>query len=123
DKLRRKLEGDLENTRKLLQTEKVKAADAQKRAGGADKTRRTEQRDQIRALQELQGLREHAEDLEARVAERDALVEELVSANQAQVERGETLAVQNEDLQGEFNEMASGEEVFSFFTCTDVLLV
>lgn len=57
DKLRRKLEEDLENTRKLLQTEKTKAADAQKRAGGADKTRRTEQRDQIRVLQELQDLR------------------------------------------------------------------
>lgn len=57
DKLRRKLEADLENTRKLLQTEKTKAADAQKRAGGADKTRRTEQRDQIRVLQELQDLR------------------------------------------------------------------
>lgn len=57
DKLRRKLEEDLQNTRKLLQTEKAKAADAQKRAGGADKTRRTEQRDQIRVLQELQDLR------------------------------------------------------------------
>lgn len=57
DKLRRKLEEDLENTRKLLQTEKTKAADAQKRAGGADKTRRTEQRDQIKVLQELQDLR------------------------------------------------------------------
>ena len=57
DRLRRKLEGDLENTRKLLQTEKAKASDAQKRAGGADKTRRTEQRDQIKVLQELQDLR------------------------------------------------------------------
>lgn len=57
DRLRRKLEEDLDNTRKLLQTEKTKATDAQKRAGGADKTRRTEQRDQIRVLQELQDLR------------------------------------------------------------------
>eukprot|EP00903_Cladosiphon_okamuranus_P020140 g18493.t1 len=104
DKLRRKLEEDLENTRKLLQTEKTKAADAQKRAGGADKTRRTEQRDQIRVLQELQDLRERAEDLEAQVKERDVLVEELVLSNQAQLERNETLTVQNEDLRGEFNE-------------------
>eukprot|EP00904_Undaria_pinnatifida_P003934 jgi/Undpi1/13541/HiC_scaffold_8.g03200.m1 len=105
DRLRRKLEGDLENTRKLLQTEKTKAADAQKRAGGADKTRRTEQRDQIKVLQELQDLRERAEDLEAQVKERDVLVEELVLSNQAQLERNETLTVQNEDLRGESNEV------------------
>lgn len=57
ERLRRKLEEDLEYTRKLLQTEKAKAADAQKRAGGADKTRRSEQRDQIKLLQELQDFR------------------------------------------------------------------
>lgn len=36
--------------------------------------------------------------------ERDVLVEELVLSNQAQLERNETLTVQNEDLRGEFNE-------------------
>lgn len=48
--------------------------------------------------------RERAEDLEAQVKERDVLVEELVLSNQAQLERNETLTVQNEDLRGEFNE-------------------
>lgn len=32
------------------------------------------------------------------------VVEELVLSNQAQMERNETLTVQNEDLRGEFNE-------------------
>lgn len=50
------------------------------------------------------GNRERAEDLEAQVKERDVLVEELVLSNQAQLERNETLTVQNEDLRGEFNE-------------------
>lgn len=49
-------------------------------------------------------IRERAEDLEAQVKERDVLVEELVLSNQAQLERNETLTVQNEDLRGEFNE-------------------
>ena len=35
------------------------------------------------------------------------LVEELVLSNQAQLERNETLTVQNEDLRGESNEMVS----------------
>lgn len=48
--------------------------------------------------------RELTEDLEAQVKERDVLVEELVLSNQAQMERNETLTVQNEDLRGEFNE-------------------
>lgn len=39
--------------------------------------------------------------------ERDVLVEELVASNQAQLERNETLTVQNEDLRGEFNEAVS----------------
>ncbi|CAM9957539.1 unnamed protein product, partial [Choristocarpus tenellus] len=104
DKLRRKLEEDLENTRKLLQTEKAKAADALQRAGGAEKTRRTEQRDQIRALQELQDLRECSKDLEAQNAEKDELVLELALRNQTQQELNETLTVQNEDLRGEANE-------------------
>ena len=51
------------------------------------------------------GNRERAEDLEAQVKERDVLVEELVLSNQAQLERNETLTVQNEDLRGEFNEV------------------
>ncbi|CAM9434193.1 unnamed protein product, partial [Ectocarpus sp. 13 AM-2016] len=125
DKLRRKLEEDLENTRKLLQTEKTKAADAQKRAGGADKTRRTEQRDQIKVLQELQDLRERAEDLEAQVKERDVVVEELVLSNQAQMERNETLTVQNEDLRGEFNEASQllEEKVRELLDCHDQLEV
>lgn len=49
--------------------------------------------------------RERAEDLEAQVKERDVLVEELVLSNQAQMERNETLTVQNEDVRGEFNEV------------------
>lgn len=47
------------------------------------------------------------EDLEAQVKERDVLVEELVLSNQAQLERNETLTVQNEDLRGESNEVVS----------------
>ena len=35
------------------------------------------------------------------------LVEELVLSNQAQLERNETLTVQNEDLRGESNEVVS----------------
>ncbi|CAM9748610.1 unnamed protein product, partial [Scytosiphon promiscuus] len=125
DKLRRKLEEDLENSRKLLQTERTKAADAQKRAGGADKTRRTEQRDQIKVLQELQDLRERAEDLEAQVKERDVLVEELVLSNQAQMERNETLTVQNEDLRGDFNEASQllEEKKREMLDCHDQLEV
>lgn len=52
----------------------------------------------------MKNQRERAEDLEAQVKERDVLVEELVLSNQAQLERNETLTVQNEDLRGEFNE-------------------
>lgn len=52
--------------------------------------------------------RERAEDLEAQVKERDVLVEELVLSNQAQMERNETLTVQNEDLRGDFNEAVRG---------------
>lgn len=55
--------------------------------------------------------RERAGDLEAQVKERDVLVEELVLSNQAQLERNETLTVQNEDLRGEFTEAVS---VFKF---------
>lgn len=55
--------------------------------------------------------RERTEDLEAQVKERDIVVEELVLSNQAQLERNETLTVQNEDLRGEFNEAVS-----AFFT-------
>lgn len=55
----------------------------------------------------MRGNRERAEDLEAQVKERDVLVEELVLSNQAQLERNETLTVQNEDLRGEFNEAVS----------------
>lgn len=43
----------------------------------------------------------------AQMKERDALVEELALSNQAQMERNETLTVQNEDLRGEFNEVVS----------------
>ena len=39
--------------------------------------------------------------------ERDALIEELVLSNQTQLERNETLTVQNEDLRGECNEVVS----------------
>ncbi|CAM9156404.1 unnamed protein product [Ascophyllum nodosum] len=125
DRLRRKLEDDLENTRKLLQTEKTKAADAQKRAGGADRTRRTEQRDQIKVLQELQELRERTEDLEAQVKKRDALIEELVLSNQTQLERNETLTVQNEDLRGECNEVSQllEEKARELSDCHDQLEV
>lgn len=52
----------------------------------------------------VQRNRERAKDLEAQVKERDVVVEELVLSNQAQMERNETLTVQNEDLRGEFNE-------------------
>ncbi|CAM9733575.1 unnamed protein product [Sphacelaria rigidula] len=125
DRLRRKLEEDLENTRKLLQTEKTKAAEAQKRAGGADKTRRTEQRDQIRILQELQDLRERADELETAVKERDMVVEELVLSNQSQLESNETLTVQNEDLRGEFNEATQllEDKVRELSDCHDQLEV
>lgn len=36
------------------------------------------------------------------------VVEELMLSNQAQMERNETLTVQNEDLRGEFNEAVRG---------------
>lgn len=50
-------------------------------------------------------VRERTEDLDAQVKERDILVEELVLSNQTQLEKNETLTVQNEDLRGEFNEV------------------
>lgn len=65
------------------------------------------------ALRRRYRLRERAEDLEAQVKERDVLVEELVLSNQAQLERNETLTVQNEDLRGESNEVVSGAHRFS----------
>ena len=67
----------------------------------------------VRPFFALVANRERAEDLEAQVKERDVLVEELVLSNQAQLERNETLTVQNEDLRGEFNEAV---RFLSFFS-------
>lgn len=47
--------------------------------------------------------------------DRDVLVEELVLSNQAQLERNETLTVQNEDLRGEVNEAVSGTRLMNTF--------
>lgn len=69
----------------------------------------------MRTPKSTKPIRERAEELEAQVKDRDVLVEELVLSNQAQLERNETLTVQNEDLRGEVNEAVSGTRLMDIF--------
>jgi chromosome segregation ATPase len=101
EKLRRKAEDEMENVRKMLAEERLKAAEATKRLGSVEKRGRAEQRDQVMLLTEMQELRERTEDLETQLGERDALIAELSMGNQQLMELNEGLSSSNEDLRGD----------------------
>ncbi len=105
EKQRRKLDDDIEVSRKMAQEERAKAAHATKRLVELEKRGRSEQRDQVSLLSELQGHRERTSELEAQLSERDALIGELSLGNQQLVELNDDLSALNETQRGEISEL------------------
>ncbi len=105
EKQRRKLDDDIEVSRKMAQEERAKAANATKRLVELEKRGRSEQRDQVSLLSELQGLRERTDELEAQLLERDTLIGELSLGNQQLVELNDDLSALNETQRGEISEL------------------
>ncbi len=105
EKQRRKLDDDIEVSRKMAQGERAKAAHATKRLVELEKRGRSEQRDQVSLLSELQGHRERTGELEAQLSERDALIGELALGNQQLVELNDDLSALNETQRGEISEL------------------
>ncbi len=105
EKQRRKLDDDIEVSRKMAQEERAKAANATKRLVELEKRGRSEQRDQVSLLSELQGLRERTDELEAQLLERDTLIGELSLGNQQLMELNDDLSALNETQRGEISEL------------------
>jgi chromosome segregation ATPase len=105
EKKRRKLEDDLENTRKMLQAEKTRAAEASKQLGATEKKGRTEQRDQAKLLAELQELRELAAELHSQLAAKDESLAELDAATQQLAELNASLEAQSEEQRAQVQEL------------------
>ncbi len=105
EKQRRKLDDDIEVSRKMAQEERAKAENATKRLVELEKRGRSEQRDQVSLLSELQGLRERTDELEAQLLEHDTLIGELSLGNQQLVELNDDLSALNETQRGEISEL------------------
>ncbi len=105
EKKRRKLDDDIEISRKMAQEERTKAAYTTKQLVELEKKGRSEQRDQVSLLSELQRHRERAEEMEAQLSERDALIGELSLGNQQLVELNDELTALNETQHGEISEL------------------
>ncbi len=105
EKKTRKLDDDIEISRKMAQEERTKAAYATKQLVELEKKGRSEQRDHVSLLSELQGHRECAEELSNQLSERDALIGELSLGNQQLVELNDELTALNEAQHGEISEL------------------
>lgn len=105
EKKRRKLEDDLDNTRKMVQTEKTRAAEAAKQLGVTEKKGRLENQGQAKLLTELQEYQELSAHLHAELNSRDATLAELHAEAQQLLEQNAHLVAQSEAHKAELHQL------------------